>query len=266
MIFKKSTKITYTEMAQWIDLHTNTLDYDKDIMCEYLYHLIYLRAKQLTAFKDPDQLDDFALYCTSRLLIRLKNCSRSKEPIKSIVNYIRNIIDLWKADYIREFCTGSPETEIADFNVVDYSDYLIDVASTRDFFDYSVYSIDPVDVIKKHLNMIPRKIKSAEWSNIYVSCLLTLNDRINAARHIGQLSSNNDQMMKSAAIRKLKTRPAILYHLDEQENNYILTLVNQLVHSLSVAVSEDVGYKVSSSDCMIGLIAAANEDAIEEKL
>lgn len=259
MTFKKSSDTSLTEMAVWVD-SAEVFSCDKDTLVEYLYHLVLFNAKQRSLFNDQDSYDDFSLFCVSKLLIRLNNTL--KEPVKSIVNYIKNVLDPWHAEYVRTFCVGSPELNISDFNVSDFSDYLIDSSSENDYRVYDCFCLKVSDVVQKHLKRIPRKKHSCEWSNIYVSCLLTLQDRIETAANLSENSIvTQDPIFLSRVIRELKTRAPILFHIDESMSGYISVLVNEITHAIAAEISCSVASKITPSECLKHLvIAAANEE------
>lgn len=260
MTFTKPLNVTLTEMAQWVDANSYSSDKDNNKLVEYLYHLIYSRVQRLSYFNTLEQYDDFSLYCVSKLLIRFDN--KQEQPVKSVVNYIKVAIEPWRADYVREFCCGSAEVSIADFNVCDFSDYLIDEVSEYDYSSYNFFSSNITDIIRNHLARIPKKKNSAEWSNIYTSCLLTFYDRIKSASALcgKQLATENPQLI-NRIIRGLKTKPPILYHLDESMSTYISVLVNECTHAVAAELTRTVYSKVSVSDCMKNLVKAAyNEE------
>lgn len=257
MTFKRPKNITITQMAQWVDANAMLPSCDENKLCEYLYHLVVLKTNQCSFFNDQDAVDDFAMYCVGRLFSRLRRES-SSGSVKSIVNYIRNIISPWYADYVREFYTGSKEAEIANFDVFDFSDYLIDVSSQKDFNAYNFCCITVSDVLLKHMKTLPRKRRDSEWSNIYVSCLLTLNNRIDEASRIASNQKIKDPLKINSLIRSLKLREPILYRLDDSYKNYILTIVNEMTHALSVEVTHSIAAKVSPSACLRNMITASN--------
>ena len=162
-------------MAQWIDANTSNPERDDNKLVEYLYHLACSKAERLGFFSDLETYDDFALFCVSKFLIRFSN--KEEAPVKSVVNYLNTVIEHWRAEYVRDFCSGCADITIADFNVSDFSDYLVDVASENDYNNYSFYCFKIKDVFRQHLMKIPKKKHSPEWYNIYISCLLTLQDR-----------------------------------------------------------------------------------------
>ena len=85
MTFTKPKDITLTQMAQWVDSNAYNSQRDELKLTEYLYHLIYTRAQQLSLFSDYDMYDDFAIYCVTKFFTRFNNTN--EPPIKSVVNY-----------------------------------------------------------------------------------------------------------------------------------------------------------------------------------
>ena len=249
-------------MAMWVDAYDSNCS--EDTLIEYLYHLVWVNAQKRDYFKDLDVCDDFALYCVTKLYPKYKN--KQERTIKSIVNYIKTVIDPWRADYVKDFCGGSAKLEIASFDVHDFGDYLIDVVSEHDynnFYHYDVLRIS--DVIYKYLKQIPRKKNSAEWSNICVSCLLTIQDRLNIALNLcsKEMIDEHPQLF-NRVIRDLKNRPAVLYHLDESMSAYVSVLVNQLIHAIAAELTAATGTTIAASVCLKNMvIAAANESEDE---
>lgn len=253
MTFNKPPDITFTQMAQWVDKNCYNPSCDEQQLCEYIYHIVVLRTQQCGYFKDIEQVDDFAIYCTSKALSRIR--SSKANPIKSICNYLNNVLSPWRADYLREFCIGYADVEIADFDVSDFGDYLIDIASEEDFDKYFFDCVKVSDVVAKYLKRIPQRKNSAEWLNIYTSCLLTLKNRIQYA-----LDAPLSDKQSSKYIRSLKKLPPILYHLDDSMNSYISVLVNELIHALCAQLTKTFHSRVSVTACMKNLIMAASND------
>lgn len=256
MIFKRPSGITLTQMAQWID-SVDILTCNQETLIEYLFHLVYFKAQQSAFFTDTDMYDDFSLYCVSKLINRLSNIEEQK--VKSVLNYIKTVLVPWKCDYIREFCVGSADNNMENFNLVDFSDYLIDESSTSDVFSYPFDTFSLGGVVKAHLKRIPRRKRDPEWSNIYVSCLLTLNDRIKSSMYLAHKHTiDTEKVLFSRVIRELKTKPPILFHLDDSMSTYISVLVNEITHAITAELSYVVHNKVSVTDCLMNLVTAAN--------
>lgn len=259
MTFKRPKDITLTQMAQWVD--ANIIDgKDQDKLVEYLYHLSYHNAQKRSLFSNTDyeKYDDFAIFCVTKLLTRFNN--KRCQPVKSVVNYINNVLYPWHAEYIRCFCSGDADSPVEDFDVTDFADYLVDVSSDRDFNSYDVYYARIGTVIRNYLSRIPRKRKSAEWSNIYLSCLLTLQDRIENAIKFSSTTEEDDTKYLSRMIRSLKNKEPVLYHLDESMASYVSVLVNELIHAIANELTYSTHSYVSPSACLKNLVIAASND------
>lgn len=257
MIFRYPNNITFTEMAKWVDSNSYTPDKDNDKLIEYLYHIIYIKAKSCGYFNDHDTCDDFSLYCISKFLIRFSN--KTEPPIKSVVNYLKTVLKPWYAEYVREFCSGSADICIDEFDISDFSDYLIDSASEYDYISYGYLDTSISNIVRKYLTRIPIKRKSAEWSNICTSCLLTLIDRIKCAANLcSKQLAEKDSPLVNRIIRGLKTKPPILFHIEEEQGAYVCVLVNEIVHAIAVELTQSVHSKVSVTTCLQNLVKAAS--------
>lgn len=262
MTFSKNYNVTLTQMAQWIDANTNNPERDDNKFVEYLYHLVFNKAQKIGLFNDLETTDDFALFCISKFLIRFSN--KDESPVKSVVNYLNTVIEHWRAEYVRDFCSGSAEMTIADFNVSDFSDYLVDVASENDYNRYSFHCFKVKDIFKQHLIKIPKKKHSPEWYNIYISCLLTLQDRIRTASDVCKKLALEDPVLVNRVVRGLKTKPPILFHVEEDLSAYISVLVNELIHTLASELTHTIHSKVSTTSCLRNLVKAASNDEDED--
>ena len=257
MIFKPIHDVTLTEMAQWIDSNSYNSVKDDNKLVEYLYHIVDVKAKQCGFFTDPEKYDDFAIYCVSKFLIRFANTD--KPPVKSVLNYLQTVINLWYAEYVREFCSGSADASISDFDINDFSDYLIDSASEYDYINYGYFDSTISKVVTKYLSRIPIKKNSPEWSNICISCFLTLIDRINYASEICErMAILENSHLVNRIIRELKTKPPVIFHIEEEKSAYISVLVNEIIHAITVELTHYLHSKVSISSCLHNLVKAAN--------
>lgn len=264
MTFTKPANITYTYMAQWVDANATSPECNEELLCQYLYHIVCTHAQQFKLCHDYEQLDDFALYCATRLFSKFRTPHKAATNIKSITNYVKSILSAWKADYVREFCTGSPDGELADFDPLDFSDYLVDATTVYNSNMFYTDTLKVADVVRRYLKNIPRKRNSSEWTNIYISCLLTLEDRMKQAEKLStaELAIKQPRLV-NMMIRSLRTNKPILFHLPENKANYITTLVNELTHAIAVEISYTIGSKVSVSACLRNMVIAANNEEDE---
>lgn len=99
-------------------------------------------------------------------------------------------------------------------------------------FDFYLERVDKT--ILGEISKIPKKKNSAEFLNIYLSCLLTFTDlitpltidceRANSLKRSVQIQDNFRQSLYKIP----KNYKPILFHLDESFNDYILLLVKKI--------------------------------------
>ena len=254
MTFSKPN-MKYTEMAIWIDQNVYKPDCDDNLVYKYIYNLVYMQAHQLALFRKFEDYDEFALYCASRLLLRIRT---KDDQIKSILNYIKSVICSWRADYEREFHIESSEYDVIHVGCFDLGDHLSDIAGYHDRSAYAFTCNDIEDVVHKHLCRIPQRRRSAEWHNIYISCMLTLNDRLLYSMEVVKNRKYGNMFdLISDAFKASRTRDPILFHLEESMSNYVHVLVNEIIHAISNELSEELDMRISAANSMKSLIHSA---------
>lgn len=270
MTYKKPSDVTYTQMAIWIDEHVYTDNCDVDALYQYLYHLVNMLAQKFSYFEHAEDYDKFALYCATRFYFRLTNKKQFEfnsagepkvEPIKSILNYLKKSIPHCKTDYEIEF---NMEKHIETMCVEDFylQEYLVDNASLFDQMSFSYTSQSLDKIVRAHLLKIPFKKDSAEWLNIYTSCMLTLLDSVTLTNSMKQWYDSKRYYRYEFLTRlynELRKQPPILYHLPDNMSNYISILVNELRHVIAAEVSWTAQFHISANQAMKDMLAAASK-------
>lgn len=255
MFYSKPKDVTYTGMAIFIDNHPlfNIKEIDEKLenkIFEYLYHLGYMLSVKKCFFTKSSDYDNFSLQLATTLFFRLK-----KAQIKSILNYMKAIIGFKKIEYQQaNFSQVIEEKPVEIVSKYSFAQKLSD--STRDIeridFECSLYTIH--NSIKAFLRKIPYSQHSAIWSNIYLSCLLTLLDQITLTNYDksridnGQFINYTESMRQSCLHKESKNTKAILYHLDESMNNYIIVLVREIKQYIANELSYICRCNISYSD------------------
>ena len=115
-----------------------------------------------------------------------------------------------------------------------FSDNLNTIVDELDLVDTEVYLGEVIRTIRAFLNQIPRKRKSPEWMNIYLSCVLTFLNMITLCRENKEKLSALKMLIytKPQLIDKMyrqeRENAVILYHLPPEYHDYILVLINRL--------------------------------------
>lgn len=269
MTYTKPSDVTYTQMAIWIDEHVYTDDVDQSLLYEYLYHLSNMLAGQASYFSTALEYDHFSLYSASRLFQRLynpkqfeldeNNLPRMKQ-IKSILNYIKKVIYPYKVDFEMEFKIEDKNMDVIQVGSFDLGSHMIESASLFDRLEFSVSIESIASIVRSHLRKIPKRKNSAEWSNIYLSCMLTLLDSITLTRTMmskyESLKLKKDEYLDSV-YEELRYQEPILYHLPDSMSNYIRVLVNELRHVLASELSWKTECYIPADASMKSLICTS---------
>ena len=108
--YVKPKNVSYTDMAIYIDKHIYSGNYDANLVYEYIYLIIYVLACKAKYFTKYEDYDDFALYMSSRVYMRLIDKrqfedipgEKKLDKIKSSLNFIKNLLYPIKLDFKKE--------------------------------------------------------------------------------------------------------------------------------------------------------------------
>lgn len=255
MFYSKPKDVTYTGMAIFIDNHPlfDIKEPNEELenkIFEYLYHLSYMLSVKKRFFTKGSDYDNFSLQLATQLYFRLK-----KGKIKSILNYIKAIIGFKKIGYqqtdFSQIIEEKPIEVVSKYSFAQkISDSIKDIE--RIDFETSLYTIDKS--IKAFLKRIPYTYNGVMWNNIYLSCLLTLIDQITLSNYDRSRIDNGKfinytECLKSDCLDKeSRNTKAILYHLDDSMNNYIIVLVREIKQYIANELSYICRCSISYSD------------------
>lgn len=275
MTFKKPDDVTYTDMCIYIDNNVYKESFNENLIYEYIYHIIYMLAKKSSYFKQNHYYDDFAIYAASRVYFRLTNPKQHQlnedgtlklEKIKSVLNYIKKVIYPMKVDFEQsEYCqTISKESYPEEVNY-NFSNLLNNSIDELTFSEFGLTFNNIGKTCKAFLKTIPYKTNSVEWLNIYTSVMLTFlntitltNRRKNRLEHLSSTMRLTDNHIISAY--EQENQQAILFHLPESMNDYILVLTRQLKHLIAKDLTDILHTNISND---IAIISLSVKDYIE---
>lgn len=251
MTYEKPENVTYTDMAIWIDNNVYLESFDKELLYKYLYLLSYMLTTRLGFFQSARDDDEFSLFAASLLYKRLTNKKQFElksdgaprmKKITSILNYMKTVLARYKYDYdiIFRGMPKDPNIQVVSTSSFDLESYVADQSCIFDNLSYA-YTVDNLSgIVRQYLKKIPHRKNSAEWDNIYISCLLTLLNTITLTKE-QQATLNKQQRKRRFQLdnfyKELRNQPPILFHLDNSYSNYIITLVNELRNVLSTEIS-----------------------------
>lgn len=262
MIFKKPDDVTYTDMCIYIDENIYAGTYNENLVYQYLYHLIYMLAKQRQIFKKHSYYEDFAIYAANRVFLRLTNKKQwelkedgtpKQEKIKSILNYIKNVLYPFKVDFEQsEYCQTISKDSFVQEVDYNFNNLLKSAVDKLTFTEFGLTFNDISKTCCSFLKTIPYRSSTSEWLNIYTSVMLTFlsnvtltNRRLRRLNHLASTSRLTDDHLITA-YEEENLKKAILFHLPESMNDYIIVLARQLRHLIAKDLSDILHTNVSN--------------------
>ena len=268
MFFEKPD-IRYVDMCIYIDEHIYSGDFDQTTVYKYLYHIIMMLSLKRDYFGTTKTYEDFSIYAASAYYMRLLDerqfdKNSNLEPIRSILNYIKKTLYSIRREYVQKFVT-EPDISTDDYVVIDndafdcYVSNKIDGISRLEFGNYLE---DVYRIVKESLRSIPYITDPIKWTNIYISCMLSLLNSITLKNrdkkrleNFKRPNSLNDKLVNELYLSE-RYNSTILYHLDSSMYNYICVLTNKIRHKLSEELSQSIHFSTPSCVTMKNLLVS----------
>lgn len=269
--YNKPKNTRYVDMAIYIDENVRKEDADDELIFEYLYHLAKMLAYKRSFFKESQKYEDFSIYLASKMLMRLKRTDEKVTPIKSILNYMKNVLYPEKVLFERENYKENILTNAEDIDNDSFRESLVRMIDELKIVDFKLYFDNIPKTIYSYISKIPHKDK-AYIENIYVSCLLSLLQsmtlsKTNKLRVENLIRSNKLTFVKLNNIYAAeKENSKVYYHIDPKDKQLVDVLVNKLRHIIAVDLSgilhENVGSNYSQDVLMSAVYSdfSSNED------
>lgn len=262
MTFTKPKDITYTDMCIYIDNNIYNDTFDVNIVYEYLYHIIFMLAKQAQLFSKHTYYDSFAIFGASRVYFRLTNKKQFEykpdgtvkmEKIKSVLNYIKNILYPLKVDFEQEeYAQTIVATDDVELNQYTYNQIITKAIDKLTFCDFGMTLNDISSTCKHFLSTIPYSKDSSMWYNIYASVMLTFLNYVTLSnKHIDRIQHlQSTARLKESHINDFhaasRSSPPILLHIPKSLGPYITVLARQLQTIIAKDLSDILHTPISN--------------------
>lgn len=267
MFFEKPD-VRYVDMCIYIDEHVYSKDYDQAKVYQYLYHIILMLAIKRNYFNSTKDNEEFSIYAASIYYMRLFDNRQFEEdsaiePIRSILNYIKKTLYSIRRDYVKKYLFENESAMDVEYLNIDNDAFSIYVSNSVDFigrFEFGDYLENVDSLVRDVLKTTPYKINSNMWTNVYISCMLSLLNSITLKnRDIKRLNSfKRPNSLTNELLNDLYLKErygsTILYHLDDSMYNYISVLTNKIRHKLSVDLSQTLHMHTPSNITMKNLL------------
>lgn len=246
-VYKKPKDLKYTDMAIYIDKHVYTDDCDDELVFKYLYFLCMMLAYKARYFDTYQKYEDFAVSAATSTYLRLKskrqfeykdNGEVKLKPIRSILNYLKASIYGLKVNFQQEtYAQYSTQNAVENYicnTEINLHDQMVRTVDELNRSEFRIYLEDISGIIKEVLVESPYYADRKTWLNIYLSCLLTLQNSITLPRKIlYKISESNisPTVMTNIINRTMQIEnqdPVILFHLSEDFHNYVLLMTRKV--------------------------------------
>lgn len=209
-------------MAMYFDEHINDEERDDGLLYQYVYHLVYMLARQKNYFQKYTDYDAFAIYAATKIYLRAINQPREDsdsktKPIKSILNYTKAVLYPMKVDFQKE-----TYEEIINPNIDNRinGDKLLDNMHTAIQSDYKLGLFEE---IFSQLEILPRYIEEVVQESPYKNDVLTAR-RLHMSILISFLkgitiSNTGLEKVKRREAKNLKTDDVVLKMLEKEKEN-----------------------------------------------
>lgn len=276
--YVKPKNVSYTDMAIYIDKHIYSGNYDANLVYEYIYLIIYVLACKAKYFTKYEDYDDFALYMSSRVYMRLIDKrqfedipgEKKLDKIKSSLNFIKHLLYPMKVDFQKENHTTllNPDyDEGLDSNKL----YDNTTESIKQDYRYGL-SDDIITIINELPSIIKNEIKDSPYKddtivskNLYYSCLLSLLSNVtlnnyNKDRLARREEKNiNNESIINKMYDEERRSDTILWHLPDSMSTYIKVLCNKIRKVLAHKISETTQAYEVDDDTLQNIMDTAYE-------
>lgn len=269
--YRKPHDVTYTQMCIWIDEHIYEDNCDDSLAFEYLYHITRMLAYKRRFFEKAEYYDDFAIYCATRIFMRLKDKRQFDDneklsKIKSVLNYAKSILYATKVSFEGESFAQNYIRNDEDFIDFSFHNSLITTLNALQISNFKSCLDDITSTIRDFVYRLPYDT-DLYIQNVYISCILSLLNsvtlskkninRLNQLRKSGKLTQNHINKL----YKKERDNCVILYHLKDDMKDYIKVLVNEIRHLISEDLSSILNESINfESNIKSILISSLNND------
>lgn len=255
----ETEKVCYTDKCIWVDTHAYDEKCDDVLLYEYIQGIIDIQAKKKKYFRNQDDYLDFSIYFANKIFMRYKNARQFNvqedgkpelEKIKSVSNYVQQTIYFNRIMFIKEVkgqkIKASNYDDIA--TATQFRDSLVETMHELKLSEFVSSMKTCAETAREYLKRIP--YKGYMWHRIYMSCMLTLMNRITLSRDRKQKVLDNNKggtinyRCINGAYQKERGFGVKLYRLSDDYSSYIEVLTNKIMKVVATDLSETLNYYV----------------------
>lgn len=233
-MFQKPDNMRFVDLAIWIDKNFYTENRDEDTAFKYMYILAYMLSTKAGYFNTDEDYDDFASYLAWSTYQRMVDTN--KPPIKSVLNYMKNIMYFRKNSFCRETFSQVIDPEYdKTWNGDLYKEKCMSQLEAENKEIIKLFIIDVVNNIPQLIKLnIPAVYKNDKilFNNIYISVLLTLLSSVtlpyNNYNHIDNRRDKTPAFNDVNYFYKHQNTEIILWQLPDDMQTVIKIILNKV--------------------------------------
>lgn len=257
--YAKPKNLRYVDMCIWIDKNAYKEDCDDIKLFEYLYHLSRMLARKRDYFSKTADYDDFAAFVATEIFMRYRdkrqfeNSTKIKR-IKNALDYLKRVLHPKLLDFLEQDKGKQPPIPEAEWAIVTYDlhNKVQEALAENRVAEFDCIVHDIPSTIRKYMVKIPVSRFSAEWENIYISCLLTFLNSITLSRAgLKKVEPGNGRCTDGktyTAYRYERENAPILFHLESNMSCYVQTLTNIIMRLVARDISESIDSDIYAED------------------
>lgn len=263
-VFTRPKGVTYTAMCIWVDNNIHKPDCDLDKAYMYIWLICNMLVCKKKYFGDRWQdYNDFSSYLANDVFFRLR--SERLVAVKSVLNYVKSIMNFRKMQYCNEMFS-----EVIDTNKPQYdyfnNDLFNEVTKNKlELYNHVELEIRIRDILVDTPNIILANIAESYksnkrvYENLYISCLLTIINRMTLPNHneriLGKKVKSNTSFNDVDYITNNTDRELIIWHLPKELNDVVSIIVNRTYSTLINEIKEAINDSKVDEDEYASILA-----------
>ena len=275
MTYTKPHNLKYTDLAIYVDNNIYADNCDYETCFKYIYLLFYMLSYKQALFTTEKNYDEFSLYAAGRLLNRYRDKKQFQDnpelpKIKSVLNYIKRVVYPLSVTYKQNQYAEIFDPEILGEDVV--AKLQCDLRSkavnnNKKFLEteFNYYFKKLNKTIKHTLLTIPYASDKLIFHRIYMSCYLSLLKQMtisnkNKVRLTRRESKGlNLENLIDGIYAEERNDEVVLFHLEDNMQNYIDTLVRKIKHNICKDLRYLIGSNTPSDALINGILTSPME-------
>ena len=228
----------WVDLAIWVDEHIYEDDCDQNTAYIYIWLLAYMLASKRRYFESQRDYEDFASFLAYDTFQRMTNSDKGK--VKSVLNYMKSVLSFRRIAF-----NTQKRQKIIDPKFDDEWDSVAYVEKCKESYEASnrdllydgvvdIFKLTP-KIVRKNIPKV-FKLDKVEYENIYMSCLLSMLNKITLPNQY--IDKFETKLNESSSFDEVKyyirhlNGDVILWNLPDSMRDLIILILNKISNEL----------------------------------